>query len=62
MAEIKSNDLKLLSKNVRQQHQNQLSKLTYKAEAELEFLDVIREYMKGRAEMEQQHSKVLFIH
>jgi BMFP domain-containing protein YqiC len=58
MAETKAIDFRTLGKNVKQQHQGQINKLTYKAEAELEFLDVVRDYMKSRAELETLHAKV----
>jgi hypothetical protein len=58
MADSKAIEFRTLGKNVKQQHQSQINKLTYKAEAELEFLDVVRDYMKSRAEFETQHAKV----
>jgi pyruvate/2-oxoglutarate/acetoin dehydrogenase E1 component len=46
---------------LKDQHLNQLAKLTFKSEADIEFYEIVRDYMKARAEIEQQHSKVINI-
>lgn len=43
---------------LKDQHLSQLAKLTFKSEADIEFFEVVRDYMKSRADLEQQHSKV----
>jgi hypothetical protein len=46
---------------LKDQHMSQLAKLTFKSEADIEFFETVRDYMKARAEIEQQHSKVMSI-
>ncbi|KAI8899137.1 hypothetical protein BC833DRAFT_586959 [Globomyces pollinis-pini] len=47
------------SRVLRQQLNTQLAKLNSKAEAEIEFLDIVREYMMKRSEIELQYGKSL---
>lgn len=51
-------DPKQAKQALKQQHQTQLAKLTFKSEADIEFLETVREYMKTRADLEFQHGKV----
>jgi hypothetical protein len=53
-------DLRQIKIQLKQQHQSQLQKLAFKSEADIEVLEVVREYMKSRAELEINHSKVYF--
>ncbi|KAJ3276340.1 Intersectin 1 (SH3 domain protein) [Terramyces sp. JEL0728] len=46
-------------RTIKLQQQAQLTRLQLKAEAEMEMLDTMREYMKARSELEHQHSKGL---
>jgi hypothetical protein len=61
MADPKPFEYKSISKLLKSQHQNQLIKLTLKAESELEFLDSLRDYLKKRSELEIQYAKVSLI-
>ena len=56
---VSANDLKQFKVQMQKLHQNQLSKITFKSEADIEFLETLKEYMQKRSELEMQHAKVI---
>jgi hypothetical protein len=51
-------DLKQVKTQIKQQQNSQLTKMNFKSEADIEFLETLRDYMKQRADLEFQHAKV----
>lgn len=45
-------------RNIQKQYQSQLSKLSFKTEVEMEFLDTVKEYMSVKTDINEETSRI----